>query len=152
MILRDRPRAQAGQQLRAFEQPVDGIAGEIPIGRRLDLEVAQEQGIADDDHASRTALRDDILDARLSRRRPSAGKAAFWARSPAAVALGPEKAISSTRGASAASARSFNWPTDRGRAQVKSPTAEQGIDDGMLAIAKTADDDIRPLDRCYPDP
>ena len=144
LILRDGPRAQAGQQLRPFEQPVDGSGGEITIGRRVDLEVAQEQGIAHDDHAGRTALRDDILDRSLlnrdhERERRLSGQAAGH-RGPGA---GESDFLHARRIGGLGLQLQL---AHRARQAQMESRLEQGIDDGMLAIAEIADDDIRPLD------
>ena len=143
LILHHWSRAQAGQQLRAFEQPVDGGGGEIPIGRRVDLEIAQEQGIAHDNHAGRTALRDDVLDrALLNRDHQREGRLSVQAAGRSGSGTGESNFLHARRIGSLG--LQFQLAHGPRQAQVNR-RLEEGIDHGMLAIAEIADDDIRSL-------
>src|ERR1041385_1911384 len=60
--LRHGARTQALHELRTFEQPVHGVAEEIPVGRRINEGVAEESRITDDDDARCVAFGDNALD------------------------------------------------------------------------------------------
>ncbi len=67
-ILRDGPRPQALKKVRAVQQPVDGVAGKIPVGRRVHLVIGQEDRVAHHHNPAGAAFGNDILDGPLFHR------------------------------------------------------------------------------------